>query len=58
VLRQHGHHSPDGIHLAIFEARGAVSVLPHPPTAPPDPASPPGADGSTGPPCRRPRWRG
>jgi uncharacterized membrane protein YcaP (DUF421 family) len=31
VLRQHGHHSPTGIHLAIFEAKGAVSVLPHPP---------------------------
>jgi uncharacterized membrane protein YcaP (DUF421 family) len=42
VLRQHGHHSPDGIHLAIFEAKGAVSVLPHPPIALPDPASPPG----------------
>ncbi|GII30361.1 YetF domain-containing protein [Planotetraspora mira] len=30
VLRQHGHLGPDGIHLAIFEAKGAVSVLPHP----------------------------
>ncbi|GLX01522.1 YetF domain-containing protein [Microtetraspora sp. NBRC 16547] len=35
VLRQHGHHSAAGIHLAIFEARGAVSVLPHKPAAPP-----------------------
>lgn len=27
VLRQHGHQSPDGIHLAILEAKGAISVL-------------------------------
>jgi len=27
VLRQHGHQSPDRIHLAIFETRGAISVL-------------------------------
>jgi uncharacterized membrane protein YcaP (DUF421 family) len=37
VLRQHGHSGPSGVHLAIFEARGAVSVLPHP-----DAPSPPG----------------
>ncbi|MEV0970320.1 DUF421 domain-containing protein [Microtetraspora glauca] len=35
VLRQHGHHSTAGIHLAIFEAKGAVSVLPHQPAEPP-----------------------
>jgi uncharacterized membrane protein YcaP (DUF421 family) len=29
VLRQHGYHSPAAIHLAIFEARGGVSVLSH-----------------------------
>jgi uncharacterized membrane protein YcaP (DUF421 family) len=28
VLREHGHASPDRIHLAIFEAKGAISVLP------------------------------
>ena len=28
VLREHGHESPDRIHLAIFEAKGAISVLP------------------------------
>lgn len=27
VLRQHGHDSTDGVHLAIFEAKGAISVL-------------------------------
>lgn len=27
VLRQHGHTSPDRIHLAIFETKGAVSIL-------------------------------
>ena len=27
VLRQHGHQSPDSVHLAIFEAKGAISVL-------------------------------
>lgn len=27
VLRQHGHESPSGVHLAIFESKGAVSVL-------------------------------
>ena len=27
VLRQHGHLSPDKIHLAVFEAKGAISVL-------------------------------
>lgn len=27
VLRQHGHDSADGVHLAIFEAKGAISVL-------------------------------
>jgi uncharacterized membrane protein YcaP (DUF421 family) len=27
VLRQHGHESPDRIHLAIFEAKGAISFL-------------------------------
>ncbi|WP_082964451.1 DUF421 domain-containing protein [Mycobacterium sp. E796] len=27
VLRQHGHESPDRIHLAIFEAKGAISIL-------------------------------
>ena len=27
VLRQHGHQSPDNVHLAIFEAKGAISVL-------------------------------
>jgi uncharacterized membrane protein YcaP (DUF421 family) len=27
VLRQHGHQSPERIHLAIFEAKGAISVL-------------------------------
>jgi uncharacterized membrane protein YcaP (DUF421 family) len=35
VLRQHGYHSPAGIHLAIFESKGAVSVLPDPPVTPP-----------------------
>ncbi|MGH3387524.1 MAG: YetF domain-containing protein [Actinomadura sp.] len=34
VLRQHGHHGPADIHLAVFEAKGAVSVLPHRPAAP------------------------
>jgi uncharacterized membrane protein YcaP (DUF421 family) len=29
VLRRHGHLGPGGIHLAIFEANGAVSILPH-----------------------------
>ncbi|WP_433436117.1 YetF domain-containing protein [Nonomuraea sp. CA-141351] len=43
VLRQHGHDSPAGIHLAIFEAKGAVSVLPHPSTASP----PQGTGGGT-----------
>lgn len=27
VLRQHGHQSPNSVHLAIFEAKGAISVL-------------------------------
>ena len=27
VLRQHGHENPDRVHLAIFEAKGAISVL-------------------------------
>ncbi len=27
VLRLHGHQSPDGIHLAIFETKGAISIL-------------------------------
>ena len=27
VLRQHGHANPDRIHLAILEAKGAISVL-------------------------------
>jgi uncharacterized membrane protein YcaP (DUF421 family) len=27
VLRQHGQQSADGIHLAIFEAKGAISVI-------------------------------
>jgi uncharacterized membrane protein YcaP (DUF421 family) len=27
VLRQHGHESADRIHLAIFEAKGAISLL-------------------------------
>jgi uncharacterized membrane protein YcaP (DUF421 family) len=40
VLRQHGHHSSTDIHLAIFEAKGAISVLPHPPTASGDPRPP------------------
>ncbi|MET8050904.1 YetF domain-containing protein [Streptosporangium sp. NPDC005286] len=45
VLRRHGHHDPTGIHLAIFEAKGAVSILPHPPAAPVATTPPPGADG-------------
>ncbi|WP_433634836.1 DUF421 domain-containing protein [Nocardia sp. CA-120079] len=28
VLRQHGHPNADRVHLAIFEAKGAISVLP------------------------------
>jgi uncharacterized membrane protein YcaP (DUF421 family) len=28
VLREYGHASTDRIHLAIFEAKGAISVLP------------------------------
>ncbi|WP_424531628.1 hypothetical protein ACOZ38_16595 [Sphaerisporangium viridialbum] len=31
MLRQQGHLGPAGVHLAIFEAKGVVSVLPHPP---------------------------
>ncbi len=31
VLRQHGHPDPRDVHLAIFEAKGAVSVLSHAP---------------------------
>lgn len=27
ILRQHGHTVPDDVHLAVFEAKGAVSVL-------------------------------
>jgi uncharacterized membrane protein YcaP (DUF421 family) len=27
VLREHGHSNADGIHLAILEAKGAISVL-------------------------------
>lgn len=27
ILRQHGHRSPANVHLAIFEAKGSVSVL-------------------------------
>jgi uncharacterized membrane protein YcaP (DUF421 family) len=27
VLREHGHPNADGIHLAILEANGAISVL-------------------------------
>jgi uncharacterized membrane protein YcaP (DUF421 family) len=27
VLRQHGHRSPESVQLAIFEAKGAISVL-------------------------------
>ncbi|CDO87584.1 hypothetical protein AWC29_28050 [Mycobacterium triplex] len=27
VLRQHGHETSDRIHLAVFEAKGAISVL-------------------------------
>jgi uncharacterized membrane protein YcaP (DUF421 family) len=34
VLRQQGHLSPADVHLAVYEARGVVSVLPHPPAAP------------------------
>ncbi|GAA0397149.1 DUF421 domain-containing protein [Microbispora corallina] len=34
VLRQHGHHGPADVHLAVFEAKGAVSVLARPPGAP------------------------
>lgn len=30
VLRQHGHRSADNIHLAVFEAKGAISVVPCP----------------------------
>ncbi len=30
VLRQHGHAGPDGIHLAVFETKGTVSILPGP----------------------------
>jgi uncharacterized membrane protein YcaP (DUF421 family) len=35
ILRQHGHQGPHDVHLAIFEAKGAVSVLPRtpPPTS-------------------------
>jgi uncharacterized membrane protein YcaP (DUF421 family) len=29
VLRQHGHHDAERIHLAIFESKGAISVLPY-----------------------------
>jgi uncharacterized membrane protein YcaP (DUF421 family) len=28
VLRQHGHLNADQVHLAVFEAKGAISVLP------------------------------
>jgi uncharacterized membrane protein YcaP (DUF421 family) len=28
VLRQHGLRSPDTVHLAVFEAKGTISVLP------------------------------
>ncbi|GLW08146.1 hypothetical protein Misp01_32760 [Microtetraspora sp. NBRC 13810] len=35
VLRRHGHHGPAGIHLAIFESRGVISVLPRPQAEPP-----------------------
>jgi uncharacterized membrane protein YcaP (DUF421 family) len=27
LLRQHGHHNPDRVRLAVFEAKGVVSVL-------------------------------
>jgi len=27
VLRQNGHRSPDSVHLAVFESKGAISVL-------------------------------
>src|ERR1700744_2651487 len=27
VLRQNGHPSPDSVHLAVFESKGAISVL-------------------------------
>jgi uncharacterized membrane protein YcaP (DUF421 family) len=27
VLRQNGHQSPDSVHLAVFESKGAISVL-------------------------------
>lgn len=27
ILRQHGHHSPADVHLALFESKGVVSVL-------------------------------
>lgn len=27
VLREHGHESPDRVHLAIFEAKGVISIL-------------------------------
>ena len=31
ILRQHGHQGPHDVHLAIFEVKGAVSVLPRTP---------------------------
>ncbi|MER5645202.1 YetF domain-containing protein [Streptosporangium sp. NPDC002524] len=45
VLHQHGYHGPAGIHLAIFEAKGAVSILPRPPAVPVATTPPPGVDG-------------
>lgn len=42
VLRQHGHQSSADVHLAVFEAKGAVSVLSHPPDEPGPPIAPAG----------------
>lgn len=33
ILRQHGFTGPEGVHLAIFEAKGPVSLLPRNPAA-------------------------
>lgn len=32
ILRQNGHNGPEGVHLAVFEAKGAISLLERPNT--------------------------
>ncbi len=41
ALRQHGVEDPSTVHLAIYEAKGAISVLAEKPSGPPESEPPP-----------------